>query len=80
MDTLAELYLDEMGGSRTKYHENLAQGYRNGQAFFNSLSEIDQSRLQGRPEDPFHDFSNESVLIAITWLIDNPSSREKHTL
>jgi len=52
--TIAEDYLHGRCGSLYTYHRGLQSGQRLGQAFFNALSRVDQFRLAGRPEDPFH--------------------------
>ena len=52
--TLCEWYLAESGGDQTGFRDRLADGQRIGQAFFNSCTPADQSRLRGSLYDPFH--------------------------
>ena len=70
--TLAELYLQDRGGSLTHFYHQLTKGYRPGQAFFNALSEKDKERLRGTTYDPFYETANFAVVLerTITWLLD----------
>lgn len=73
-NTLAENYLDGRGGDRQGYLSRLAAGERIGQAFFNSLSPVDQERLRGTIHDPFHFSHGPKVYLAIQFLLDTETS------
>lgn len=66
--SLAETYLSYFDGSVRRYRQYLAEGQRLGQAFFNSLVDLDQHRLSGTPHDPFHKNDQASIHDAIDFL------------
>lgn len=68
-ETLVVMFLREYGGDVAGYLQRLGDGQRIGQAFFNSLSPVDQHTLQGTPHDPFHGGQAETYL-AIQFLFD----------
>lgn len=70
MPTLVEEYLELQGGDPQAYRENLANGQRLGQAFFNALSNLDQGRLVGTLHDPFYSNEQAKVHKTLEYLID----------
>lgn len=54
LNALIYFYLRETTGTASYYVECLRRGDRPGQAFYNSLSQEDQRRLNGTPHDPFY--------------------------
>lgn len=62
-------YLKECGGSRLEFYYRIGQGERLGQAFFNSLSGLDQEFIRGMPVDPFYKNYFKCIYDAIEFLM-----------
>jgi hypothetical protein len=66
---LARWYLQESGGDVTVFEQQLADGLRHGQAFFNALTAEDQEKLRGSIWDPFYMEDPVASGLAITMVL-----------